>query len=451
MLNDASSLGTLQSEGSFTIAGDAAIGKLAAFQLPRQSAWILKVIQAAVTSGAPSLKIGQSHQSTTFEYEMEPTFSIAELKEALLKPQLGKVAPAVGHLAVGLRAVGFGDKRAFTLAYDADGVRTFLGWNGSSLVQRGESSEPTTRPRLHLGVAFPPEDLGRRLAGFAKSKGRATSEYLEVVHNGEVCPIPLLFDGRRLDRLAAPLRDKIDGQSVILSVGWTPAAERDEACILLPQGLHLSNGLKATDKFDDDRVFHLDGPKQTHRVSSIGKLRYGFKIDHYGSKHRQFEYHSVRSFSEYCWVKDGIVCHRQASLRDSSPISFQLFLPADDLATDVSGLSLSGSPKLERRMSEGRERLEFQMQNTIEALDGHVPKPFKRDTLIYGWMGALFTVTGLVTFGKSLIGAAVAGAALTISASNKKQIMEDCKYHLRRFGDSIRNPEPVRGRGRKPV
>jgi hypothetical protein len=50
-----------------------------------------------------------------------------------------------------------------------------------------------------------------------------------------------------------------------------------------------------------------------------------------------------------------------------------------------------------------------------------------------------------MTFGKSFVGAAVI-FGLAISAYDKKQIMEDCQYHLRRFGDKLQFPEPNFGK-----
>ncbi len=446
-MSDASNMGTLESEGSFTIAGDVAIGKLAAFQLPRQSAWILKIVQAAVVCRSDSLKISQSNDTTTFTFEPNERVDIATLKHALLSPQVSGT-PEVRHLAVGLRAVGFGDRRAFTLAFDRDAVRTFIGWNGSVLVERAEPLPKESRHAIHLGVAFPVEDQGRRLAGLAKSKGRATTEYSEVVQNGEVCPIPLYFDGLRIDNLRAPCSDRIDGQSVTLSVGWAPHQPQG-GLMLLPLGLgEKTTQWKPTDRFTDERIFHIDGRVEQREVSSIAKIRYSYKIDHYGSKHRKFEFHSVKRFSEYSWVKDGVVCHREPSSMEASAVSFQIYLPADDLKTDISGLTIVTNSESEQRKDQARERLRFLMQNTLEALEGHLPKPFVRDTALAGGIAACLTLIAPFTLGKSLIGASIVVASMIGSASNKKQVMEDCKYQLRRAGDRLRFPEVGRGRGR---
>ena len=49
--------GVKDSSGQFTLAPEKAIEKLAAFQLPGESSWVGKVIQAAVTAGFSELKL----------------------------------------------------------------------------------------------------------------------------------------------------------------------------------------------------------------------------------------------------------------------------------------------------------------------------------------------------------------------------------------------------------
>lgn len=56
--------GVVDSSGSFSLSRAKALEKLAAFQLPRQTMWILKLVQAAVTSGAESLTIQQTSTDT---------------------------------------------------------------------------------------------------------------------------------------------------------------------------------------------------------------------------------------------------------------------------------------------------------------------------------------------------------------------------------------------------
>jgi hypothetical protein len=447
LLQSASQVGTLDSEGSFTISGDVAVGKLAKFQLPRTSAWILKIVQSAVTANATFLSIAQSNETTTFVFHPATEFEVEQLKEALLSPQL--LGPkAVQHLAVGLRAVGFGDGRAFTLALDKGDVRTYFGWNGKQLSQRVETLPSAGPPKLTLGVAFPQEDLGRSLGGLIKSKGRATSEYREIVSNGEVCPIPLLFDGRRMDSLQAPHPDETPGNTATLSVGWTPFSHAASfPDLMLPKGLpQVSSTWRPTDKFTDNRVFYFDGDLEQTHTNCIVKLRYGYKVESHRSKHRSFKFQSLNRRSFYTWVQDGVICHREASKGTESPVCYEVYLSADGLTTDLTGFQLRADTHYYRRASQAREQIRFQVENTTHALTKHVPKPFSLHSAMYGTMGVVFTLCAPLTMGKSLLGA-FTFVGLALSAYDKKKIMDDCGFHLQRLSDRLRNPEPGFPRG----
>jgi hypothetical protein len=441
LLQTASQVGTLDSQGSFTISGDAALGKLANFQLPRKSAWILKMVQSAVTAEATFLSIAQSNETTTFVFHPGVEFRVEQIKEALLSPQL--VGPtAIQHLAVGLRAVGFGDGRAFTLALDKEDVRTYFGWDGTQLAQRVETLPESGPPKLTLGVAFPPEDLGRSLGGLIKSKGRATAEYQEIVSNGEVCPMPLIFDGRRIDSLQAPHPDETLGNTATLSVGWTPySKEASLPCLMLPQGLpEESASWRPTDKFTDSRVFYFDGDlKQTH-TTCIVKLRYGYKVESHRSKHRSFKFQSLKRRSFYSWVKDGVIVHRELSKITHAPVCFEVYLSAEGLNTDITGFQLRTDTEYHRRAIAARDQVRFQVENTIHALTEHMPKPFSLHSAIYGTMGVVFTLCAPLTMGKSLLGA-FTFVGLALSAYDKKKIMDDCGHHLRRLSDKLQNPQ----------
>jgi hypothetical protein len=449
LLDNASQLGTLESEGSFTIAGEAAIGKLAAFQLPRSSAWILKIVQAAVVNRAPELRIRQGNETTAFTFQTSDGFQIEDLKQALLSPQ-GRGALLVDHLAVGLRAVGFGDRRAFTLAFDCGNNRTLFGWDGQQLAQKTQILEQSSPPTLNLGVAFPSEDLGRSFGGLVKSRGRATTEYQEVVTHCEVCPIPLFFDGRRLDKLNAPPRDDLMGDNAVISVGWAPPRKGVELpSFRLPQGLLKEQPKwKPTDKFTDNRVFLVDGDTGQSEVSCLAKLRYSYKIISHRGKYKSFEFQAINRRSYYNWVKDGVICQKEASMWEQAPISFEAYFSADDLETDISGLRLLETPIRHRRKNLAREHVLFQAENTLEALLGHTPKPFSLHTAIFGTAGALCTLLAPFTFGKSLMGTVLL-INLAVSAADKKKILDDCRHHLRRFGDRLKNPEPTSRAGRR--
>lgn len=440
LLTEARAGGSLDSEGSFTIAGEAAIGKLASFQLPRPSAWILKIIQGAVSSRASGLAICQSNESTTFLFYPSQEISVDDLRAALLSPQVPKEG-AVAHIAIGLRAVGFGDKRAFTLALDQEETRTILGWNGSNLVQKVEHCEAVERPTIRVGVAFPPDNLGKAFLGLMKAKGRATDEFTECVQNAEACPIPLTFDGRRIDRLEAAPPNDVVGTSLSLSLGWREL-RKDLPKFPRPLGVTTADpGWRPSDRFTDSRVFFLTGAPQQRYVNSIVRLRYRYHVDQHRSKNRGFKFHSIPQNSYFLWVKDGVICHRERAKGSIHAVSFDLYLPADDLPTDISGLTLRTSPMQTDRVRHGLEHLRWQIQETEAMLKSHLPKPFNFHSAVFGLMGVAGLVAAPATLGKSMI-VGVAAINLAFSAYDKKEVLDDCIFHTGRLERQVASSLP---------
>ena len=75
--------GKFDSGGQFTLDRDKALAKLAAFQLPRRGAWILKIVQSAVLAGATDLKIVQTNFETrvTFRPQERLGQDLSKLKQ----------------------------------------------------------------------------------------------------------------------------------------------------------------------------------------------------------------------------------------------------------------------------------------------------------------------------------------------------------------------------------
>ncbi len=435
-LGDAAELGKLDSQGSFTIAGEAAIGKLASFQLPRKSAWVLKLVQAAVTSGAPSLAITQSRKTTTFTFQPRCEIDISDLQQALTEVEHSAPAP-IAHLATGLRAVGFGDRRAFTLALETDGHRELFGWNLTQLARQSEAQTNQTSTTITLGVAFPAEESGWVLGGLMRSAGRVTDEYLELLTSCEACPIPVTLDGRRLDNLNASRKEPGGeiGTTALLSLGWpTKGNSASELPNLsVPQGIERSDqSIRVTDRFEDSRLFFFAGEESVIGASVLIRLNYHFKIDSHRSKNSSFKFTSIAKTSYCHWVLDGVVCHRDVLLSKPFATSADIYLSAEGLSTDLSGLTLGDAGERKYRMLCACPEVAIQAKRTMEAIKDHVPRPFSLHTALYGTLGIFALLAVPTSAGKSMVGAVVAVNA-ALSAYDKNKIMSDCLVHLERL------------------
>lgn len=428
-LSQQQSAGELESQGFFTIAAEAAIGKLAAFGLPRASAWILKIVQAAVAAGAPRLQIAQHADVTLFEFEPGRPTSGNELQQWLASVQ---ASPErwLQHLAAGLRSVGFADQRAFTLSLRSQGVETLIGWDGQEL-RRRDRPDPEFGRLLRLGVSFPADDRGKVLGGAFRSGTRAVEEYQELVNNASACPIPCLVDGRRIDTLERRQLQVIECSRSLLGLGWGSGVEGLHP-FGPPQGLpKAQSSWRPSDRFTDSRPLTVVGqPGPT--VSLLWRLEYHYRIEGHRSRESDFRFHSLPQSSRCCWLRDGVACQvERIEELDPSPISLTLYVGADDLETDISGFAMRDERALGRRLKRALRALVPQLAAVDVALQEHRSLPFGSHVALYGGIG-LAVVTAVPTLGKSMV-AALLGVQLLQSAHDKSQIVRDCRSALESF------------------
>lgn len=430
-LEEASQLGCLDSEGSFTIAGQEAVGKLASFQLPRPSAWILKMVQAAVTSGASELCVKQSADVTTFRFDPTKLVEVDDLQQALLSPDM-QAPDFLKHLAIGLRTVGFGDGRAFTMAVGREDRRELFGWDGQQLSRQSHQVETPTAAYIHIGVAFPQENRGRALGGLMRAAGRATDEYGELVKFGQACPIRLTFDGRRLDTLSNFPEKLVKCTTVPLAIGCCqPGALHDMPSLRIPRGVHRGQEKwRPTDRFTDSRLFFFDGGAEQWETQVLSRLCYHFHIDNHRSKYRSFKFHNIKQPSYCHWVKDGVICQSTTISRTPAAVSLDLFLSAEGLSTDISGLRLRDVADAPARVREALALAPGFMDRTETVLENYTPRPFGIHTALYGGLGLMGVAAAPLTFGKGMM-ATVAAVGMAVSAYDKRKIMLDCTLSLR--------------------
>ena len=214
-IEQARSLGAQDSEGVFTISREQAIRKLAQLQLPGAQSWVLKLLQAAVSSGAQNFTAEAERHISYFSYDPTELFEIDELVKALTEPE-ADIGRSLRHLATGLRAVGFGDNRSFTFAFEQGNQCFLLGWNGARLAKKIVSvSQPSGGPLIRLGVAHPGPPS-------RKCPPEVALEMEELRLCAEVAPIAVVVNRKRADDFNAPLVDGGHGlgKRVTLSVGW---------------------------------------------------------------------------------------------------------------------------------------------------------------------------------------------------------------------------------------
>jgi hypothetical protein len=441
-LSEAAGSGSFDSQGVFTVAGEAAIGKLSFFLLPRKSAWVLKVVQCAVAWGAATIEAKQTAEATHIGFASAGTFDIEGLQKALLEVN-HRADRYLEHLACGLRAVGFGDKRPFCVKVYHQEILDTYRWDGRELFRERSSIANVAFCTVHLTVHFPTQDKGRWLGGLARSAGRASEEYLELVNCGEACPVPLKVDGRRLDTLTAPRR-KSDASVADLCVSWrSRAPEPVGPQLRLPEGVRLEGyRVPLRDRFTDPGPLLVDGELDLPEGPALIRLRYYYKILSHRSKNSSFRFEGRPEFSKVHWVCDGVVCQSQKLRWEASPVALDLYLSAEGMATDLSGLTFRDTSRQQQvdRLREGLANLRPCSERLIATLESHVALPWGVHTAFYGGFGLLLGV--MVPGAGKVVGLGVMGASLAISAADKRSVIDHCLGYVRKLEALARDHEP---------
>lgn len=389
--------GQQDSEGSFTVSGDRALKKLAEYQLPRTSAWILKMVQAGVAAGAESLRVQQTAKSTQIRYSACDLGNLDELLGALTSPT-PTVTRAQEHLLVGLRTAAFARSRPVLLTrrHPEEGSHTLF-WNGTrfSAVQDArlvkDALRRPDRPELTIHVAGSPLGPDKNLPRMKGLNDTVASEFKELQSQAVTCPVPLHLDARRVDHFGL---EDVSMQRGVLVFGYAPEA----------QGLTSELPLSGYCLRDTQQ-------EPPPRVACAWTL---------------YENSSSPEFSKVCWVKDGVICQERHLDSHVDKVSMRLFLPADEFETDLTGLQLRlpETAEVQRRIGAAVRaacqglKFDEQGQMQLEAVAAHTQRnPWSMAFLsvIGGVLAAPFTGGASVLMG-------IGGAAVSFASGSSSRI-----------------------------
>lgn len=420
LLNEAADKGALDSVGSFTVDKAAAFAKLGAFQLPRPAAWILKVVQAAVSSKAAELTITQRRTATLFCFEPKKEFSL----ERVLTLDGPEQTRAVHHLGVALRALK-AIHRPFRLSYQG----TRLSWDGETLSERTTSDQDAS---LFLEVRSDDNDTSwwplrkRRLAA---------AEYLELTCYAAVCPIPLTCDGRRLDTMD-PAPSDVEGSRALLCLGWSPPVEGSGIPSLgLPQGIRTP-GWRPTDRLTDERVFMIDGSRSQVWVQNLARLSYHYALKHDARGVIEFKRSHARS--QVHWVRDGVVCYVQPLLCPASSVRLELFISAQGLESDLTGLAVKSSSESVLRLTHCLKAAIELLSHTAQELSTYKPVPHPSEIFFH-------VVTGVVLSPLLIWGKTFRREFMNIE-TEKSTMLQGCLEDLLVFAQELEKERATRAR-----
>lgn len=349
-LEQAAQEGQTESVGEFTVDQDQAARKLARFALPRPYSWVLKLVQAAVGWQAEALKVVQSRTLTSFFFrpcDSHPLPTMEEVVRTLVSGDIGGALP-IQRLAIAMRALveqaGFSFILAISDGENSQSVYAGQDFSEMSEAERMERAALDLRGIcLHVSLLRGGEAItGRILGGVLTAGGRRDIELAQELERGAcLCPIPLTLDGRRIDGvLAHPDHGFARGKRMLLMSGVNP---QERPPMLVPEEFEKREMSFATDPLRARRGYSGEREFQawyTLRVPGDGEQ---------GAQRHIYFY----------WVQDGVVVERQRVSVDEllHCCTLEVFLSAQDLRTDLTGLRLVDSAEKQQRLEAAFEAI----------------------------------------------------------------------------------------------
>lgn len=348
----------VDTEQSFSISKEKALEKLAAFQLPFEGAWALKMVQSAVASGSvEKLIIRLEAKESLFLFCGRFEFTTDELETALLDPEYTARRDLL-HLVTALRVVGISRKQPFWVALKGEAEAVV--WNGESLSRAPQSVRSDTAflqadtAFLTVNVSNHPITEERGLFGFtAAGKAAArNAELTKVLSNfAYTCPVPLVLDGRRLDALEHDFIHGWSEQSQLLMLGFRDADLPElglppaTASTLISHDVTVDEYLAIASK--ELRKVH----QERHRFALAFLLSAHLKRVKSG---KNYVWRESTDVSICNWVLDGVTILREGLGTSAQFCSVGCYLSAQGLKTDITGFSLISSEQKNERFLQAK-------------------------------------------------------------------------------------------------
>ena len=447
-LSKQASEGSQAGQGQFTIAREVALEKIAQFQLPFPDAWLLKLVQAAVSADSESLEFTLNPQEVWF-YFGQIELTCLEAEEAFFNPQSSGNA-AFDHLRLALWVLALHEKAAFELHLSH--WSSSLIWDGKALVQ----SKDAERVQSSLIVSFAnvvktSSSWFTRLSG----AGSRNAGFLMTLKNKAfTCPVPLTVDGRRLDSLhECPRQEPLDCLDYTVALGF--AHDSEQKHLRVPPATMLS--LPEVQEKRTIADFLVSKPKDPSGYQYLGKRVFAkikkappcfapfLILAHRNYVKPDFQkgrWEPGRKQSLLYWVKDGVVIQKEPLTKYPRRNSITTFVSAAGLATDFSTFTLTDSEERFQRAALARTRIRESLDSLtsldLSLIENSVQSEIQAKVL--GGGAILFGVASI--WANPLLGLGMMGGgalALKKSATRGQTYVEEFKAGLEVLQSDLRS------------
>lgn len=393
--------GTWESEGRFTLEKDKAWAKLSAYQLPFPEAWVLKLVQAAVTSAIPELRVKQRGSETTFHFVGQTSWNEERLTEALFSTD-SVIDQSLVPLAVAIRYLAAGAERLLALHYP----------DGSTQVWDGEAFHTETSPypteHFALTVFSAKKDGLRWLSPPALAAGESASVGKVLANFAYPSPLPILVDGRRINGFSSdpdggassttapfallPFKAELQLPEFRFWRDWEWKPELEEI------------SLEVGGELEELRGESLSCGMLACLTACIKEVPDPPRFD------------SQPNFIK--WVRDGVVV-RAEPIKALGAVGITVLISAEGLRTDLSGLSLAEDHMMVARRKQAKSRVRAKLYELLDK-DTHVGVSIRMKGRVH--KAAMVALAGLGLIQPIFLG--MAGVAAAQYASDKLRVRQ---------------------------
>jgi hypothetical protein len=416
--------GKQESEGHFSINPRLALEKLAASRLPSPGAWALKLVQSAVAGGATSLRVTEEGNLISFEFESDSrqNWPIEQFESLFFDP--GRTEwRSLDHLKHGLWAVALHHEFLFI---PADSPLRYS-WNGQELKAiPGQMSLVTVIRLSTMEVVETEEPRPHGLLAELRFGTSPVQRPVHVLHLDELqsrahlCPIPLMRNGRRLDRLQIGCEASQFPLRIL-------AAHAEVPQLGFPPGTPLP-----PNPYDGNLGFFLTPNSDLPAyVGVAGVLMANIQLITRGR--RDLSQDPIRRIAEAAcrlhWVLDGVIVETR-ELGPRGQIACELFASAEGLMLDLSGFKVADSPAAAERQRLVCEAITASIAGTALPLDIMNVDARQRATRQANWffltaLCTLFLGVGVILVPLALVNSLVAmGATEPMVKGMQKSLLQ---------------------------
>lgn len=323
-------------QGSFTVSHSKAISKMAKFSLPREHAWVLKLVQAACGWDCAGLTLTQTRSQSTFSLSFKPGSELPtnkELVSALHRGSLESSEP-IDSLATALRVLVEKCNLSFMLSIQGSEAI----YAGVFFTELGDQSRVKWRAKWAAGITLcvhhiAHNDPNRLLLHYIPIRRHGLPMLAELDSFAYTSSVGITVDGRRIDGAlasAAMSWGKLCKPLLFYGLNW-PGLGKEQ--------LALSEG------FADMRFSVRTHPRKARRTRLGLKFFAAFfllGIKLMSSRPEDPEPANQRSYIH--WVRGGVIVHSELVTGHTAQLFLHAYASAEGLTTDLTGFQLVRDP-----------------------------------------------------------------------------------------------------------